>query len=379
MPQREIYRTYPGYEVRLPIGAVDPEGGSLHYTAEDLPEGAQIDELTGLLSWTVGAEQLGPHYIPFTVTDEGLPPASTDGQLTFKVSPEDSCTVPTCDPETGREGSLVPLEEVCCFEEPRTRVGEPEAGCPDGLVLFAGRNNGGFGRLQHCDYLRVVPFGQGNINMSFHVEARCVNAAQPVTLQARLESVDTVFFDRTQAVDPQLRKDGYAQRLGLMYRLNNVPFFHLLEGVEAELSLMLTDVDGTAVSETVRVVLTLSDLGDLPEPDVEDIPAGGAGCLSCHRPVGPSGQREGIEDAHPWHPLTCTECHGGNADTTAQAIAHVSSAGHPYLKNLTSDELDQVPQEYLRFVNPGDLRIAAQTCGRAAVTNSTLRPCRCRP
>jgi hypothetical protein len=139
-----------------------------------------------------------------------------------------------------------------------------------------------------------------------------------------------------------------------------------LDGDEAHLSLSITDADGVEVSEDLRLVLTLSDLGDLPDPDREDVPAGEAGCVGCHRPMNAGGMRFGIEDAHPWEPLTCTECHGGNPAASTRAAAHVDPQGGPkVLDGLASDELDAVAIDYLRFINPGDLRAAPQTCGRS--------------
>ena len=114
------------------------------------------------------------------------------------------------------------------------------------------------------------------------------------------------------------------------------------------------------------------------------------------------GEPHGIEDAHPKHPLLCTTCHGGNAwvcdgelgGTEAQPEcdgewvydkerSHVSPGDGPkFLKNLSSAELDAVDPAYLRFINPGDLRIVDQTCGvcheeapglvsRSAMTHTT--------
>ncbi len=110
-------------------------------------------------------------------------------------------------------------------------------------------------------------------------------------------------------------------------------------------------------------------------------------CLVCHRPRNADGVPEGIEEAHPWYALSCTDCHGGQAwvcdgtqGTDAEgnptcdgqwvydkARAHVSPGDGPeYIKNLSSRELDEIDPAYLRFVNPGDLRIVEQTCAQAA-------------
>lgn len=361
-----IYRTYPGFPIELPIDAVDPEGGALRFQAAELPSGAVLDPDAGVLRWTPGDGQTGAYVVPVTVSDDGDPVASTGGALLFKVSPLDACTLPTCEPARGCESAVLPLPSPCCPAEPSTRVAEPAAGCPEGRVLFAGRNDHGFGRLQHCDRLQVISFAQGGHTVRFHVEARCVNADEPVTLAARLAIGDAVLFEDAREVTLQRRSDGYAQALALIYPVNDAVPPSQLEGAEAELRVAMTDADGATVTTTLRLVLTLETLGDLPEPDIEDIPAGEAGCIGCHRPLAPDGQRVGIEDAHPLAPLTCTDCHGGNAGASTRAGAHVAPGSAPaFLKNLTSDQLDQVPRDYLRFVNPGDMRVAAQTCGRA--------------
>ncbi|MFO0748568.1 MAG: hypothetical protein U1F43_23325 [Myxococcota bacterium] len=104
-------------------------------------------------------------------------------------------------------------------------------------------------------------------------------------------------------------------------------------------------------------------------------------CNTCHQPLDPTGHPDGIEDMHPWRALTCAECHGGaprvcdgtlggSADAPTcdgewlydKTLAH--PAGGPDLRGMTPAELDQVDPDWLRFVNPSDVRVLAQTCGR---------------
>ncbi len=91
---------------------------------------------------------------------------------------------------------------------------------------------------------------------------------------------------------------------------------------------------------------------------------------TCH---GPSGEENAIELAHPGYDLSCTDCHGGDGDATEAVLAHV--AAEPwvlelptpgYLKNLSVDELDRVDPAFLRFVNPGDFRVASTSCGSSS-------------
>ncbi|MEC9071131.1 MAG: hypothetical protein VX938_02075, partial [Myxococcota bacterium] len=122
-------------------------------------------------------------------------------------------------------------------------------------------------------------------------------------------------------------------------------------------------------------------------------------CLVCHQPLDETGVARGIEEAHPWAPLTCEGCHGGQpyvcdgtmGETAAgnptcdgewvysMEEAHVSPGDGPvYLKNLSSTALDAVNPDYLQFINPGDLRVADRACGEChgeaveAVKRSTM-------
>src|SRR5688572_7160813 len=75
-------------------------------------------------------------------------------------------------------------------------------------------------------------------------------------------------------------------------------------------------------------------------------------CLSCHA---------AIEEMHPAHALTCTQCHGGDAKATTKEAAHVAPS-----RTAPNDErtlpLDWDPA-FLRFQNPMNLRVVETTCG----------------
>src|SRR5436309_7302151 len=92
-----------------------------------------------------------------------------------------------------------------------------------------------------------------------------------------------------------------------------------------------------------------------------EIDAKSDGCLTCHR---------GIEPMHPTAAvrLGCTDCHGGNGQAATKEAAHVrprnpqnwrSSANPPRAYTALLKE----SYEFVRFVNPGDLRVSAETCG----------------
>jgi hypothetical protein len=102
-------------------------------------------------------------------------------------------------------------------------------------------------------------------------------------------------------------------------------------------------------------------------------------CVTCHAPGG-AGARGVIEDPHPWQYVKCTDCHGGNPEGLTQEDAHVPIPremanpqwpGRPnvltYYNYLTTHGLEnyQGGLEFLKFINPGDMRIVDQTCGSA--------------
>ena len=104
------------------------------------------------------------------------------------------------------------------------------------------------------------------------------------------------------------------------------------------------------------------------EPEVVKVTVTRSGCVSCHRPLDSQGMAHGIESMHPpvdGKPLSCVRCHGGDPTASSLSAAHVAPAiDDPLdLRTLTHGELDTVSKTYLRFINPGDLRVADQACG----------------
>jgi hypothetical protein len=85
------------------------------------------------------------------------------------------------------------------------------------------------------------------------------------------------------------------------------------------------------------------------------------GCVSCHK------------DSHDPHykdtiALGCTDCHGGNANTKMKEIAHI----HPRFPDAWPKSANPVrayallnheDPKFIRFNNPGDLRVAHISCG----------------
>ena len=89
-----------------------------------------------------------------------------------------------------------------------------------------------------------------------------------------------------------------------------------------------------------------------------------AGCMDCHTTT----------DAHTMHAspnvvLGCTDCHGGNPKRGLTTFdAHVQPM-HPEVWTTSANPpnssvaLNHESPEFIRFINPGDLRAAKQACG----------------
>ncbi len=381
-----IYRGYPGEPVDFAIAASDPDGTAVEFFASSLPPGASLGASSGVFSWLPGGADVGDFAIDVVVRDEDF--EETSRVLLFQIAPQDSCNVPVCDPALGCSPTLPPVpgpgepDTACCVAEPSERVAEPShptLACPEAEVLYVGRNQVGFGRVQNCDKLQLIPFAQGGANLIFHVEARCVTEQVGIDVEVHLvdgsdESLIASYTPHcTQPSDPECvtltpQPDGFQRFLGLSYFVFSDEFDAFqLEGREVDLRVRLTDLNGVVLERQHRLTLTVQELADLPNPDIGDDPSDEAGCVGCHRPLDESNQRVGIEDAHPGVDLGCVDCHGGNGNATTRLESHVPPGpGDPaFLKNLASDELDLVDPDYLRFINPGDLRVAAQSCGAA--------------
>lgn len=111
-----------------------------------------------------------------------------------------------------------------------------------------------------------------------------------------------------------------------------------------------------------------------------------AGCLTCHKPDTPT-----MHEARTVQ-LGCTDCHGG--DATASAPAGAARGSRPFDEakrrahveprlDLWTSSANPVragaatlweSYEFIRFVNPGDLRVARETCGGCHRDQATAVP-----
>lgn len=115
-----------------------------------------------------------------------------------------------------------------------------------------------------------------------------------------------------------------------------------------------------------------------PQSDQTTVPL--EGCIKCHKDVEPMHQYKG-NDALPKlkgdrdaQNVSCTQCHGGNPTEKTKEAAHVSpkypdewkkngkySSANP---EGTNTLLARESWEFVRFINPGDFRVAAIACGQ---------------
>jgi len=85
------------------------------------------------------------------------------------------------------------------------------------------------------------------------------------------------------------------------------------------------------------------------------------GCVVCHQNVGDMHRSPNVR-------LGCTDCHGGDANATTKRAAHVHPK-HPEVWTGSANPqrsytlLNHESPEFVRFVNPGDLRVAHTSCG----------------
>jgi hypothetical protein len=112
--------------------------------------------------------------------------------------------------------------------------------------------------------------------------------------------------------------------------------------------------------------LAVAGPDDLLRQTEADAAAKSQGCVVCHQGVGDMHARR--IDGKPIVRLGCTDCHGGDPTATTTEKAHVHPcfpdawppSGNP-IRSYTL--LNHESPEFIRFRNPGDLRVAATTCG----------------
>jgi hypothetical protein len=88
-----------------------------------------------------------------------------------------------------------------------------------------------------------------------------------------------------------------------------------------------------------------------------------AGCLACHKGAGDPHYKDTLH-------LGCCDCHGGNPQSTVKEQAHIAPRFPEIWKTSANPVrsytlLNHETPQFVRFVNPGDLRVAHIGCGTA--------------
>jgi hypothetical protein len=101
----------------------------------------------------------------------------------------------------------------------------------------------------------------------------------------------------------------------------------------------------------------------LMEQTEEQKSAKSGGCIVCHQTAHDPHYKDTIR-------LGCTDCHGGDANATVKEKAHPTSRFPQFWASSANPVrsytlLNHESPEYIRFVNPGDFRIAHISCGTA--------------
>src|SRR3989441_11051288 len=121
---------------------------------------------------------------------------------------------------------------------------------------------------------------------------------------------------------------------------------------------------------SVAIVLSSTQAQQTPPPPLE-------GCLKCHDKIepmhrfGPTSTLDKLDNGKDALGLTCTACHGGNPAATAKEEAHVRprfprewiQEGKFRIPERSGPFLEKESPEFVSFLDPGDLRIAGETCG----------------
>ncbi|MGZ8851137.1 MAG: hypothetical protein ACXW3E_12540, partial [Thermoanaerobaculia bacterium] len=133
-----------------------------------------------------------------------------------------------------------------------------------------------------------------------------------------------------------------------------------------------------------QAATTANQLPVLRRQTQAEADAKSTGCVACHRGIEPMHVSGAVN-------LGCTDCHGGNSsvmpragvdpatDTDAKNRAHVLPANREVWKTSANPQnsytaLLKESAEFVKFVNPGDLRVAPEVCGGCHITESNAVP-----
>lgn len=89
LPAEQTFRYGTSFVIEIRATDVEPDQ-TLRITTGQLPSGVSFNQTqpgAGVLSWKPTTSQIGSHTITFSVTDNGLPPATTSGILRVNIQP----------------------------------------------------------------------------------------------------------------------------------------------------------------------------------------------------------------------------------------------------------------------------------------------------
>ncbi len=170
------------------------------------------------------------------------------------------------------------------------------------------------------------------------------------------------------------RISNYEKR-GLCHVLRILRFFRFTPTHPSTLRMTRGRILIAAIFTTV-VAVARADTSPLLKQTQSQADAKSAGCLSCHAGIEPMHASAAVK-------LACTDCHGGNGAALVKQQAHIQPRNAELWKTSANPPrtytalLEESP-EFVRFINPGDLRVARESCGgchmaqTAAVPRSTM-------
>jgi len=124
-----------------------------------------------------------------------------------------------------------------------------------------------------------------------------------------------------------------------------------------------------AIAAALTVALAVIRIRAQSSPDLPPLlrqtqsqaDAKSVGCLTCHNGIEPMHASAAVK-------LACTDCHGGDGNARTKDAAHVKPL-HPEIWKTSANPqrsytalLRETP-EFVKFINPGDLRVSQETCG----------------
>ncbi len=264
---KPIYRTYPDYPIHYTLPVGDPDNDPLTCSVGSLPEGAVYDASARALVWAPSSTQVGPAYVDFQCEDDASPPAEVVGRLAIKVQRPSACVVPTCDPATGCVDELIGLDHRCCDQGPVAPVEEPLAGCPEGLVLFAGGDLSGFGELGQCYTKSVLNSAQSAASIRFNLRTSCIYTDDLPRFRIVVETASRIAVrDKEVAASVKRTPEGWYEKNQVPWAIDGGGPFFDLEGAEANVTLSIRDAQNQRYTQKLRVRLTFTPIPDVGDP-----------------------------------------------------------------------------------------------------------------